>query len=69
MENGRRSRETLIQKFSKQKGYKGKVWAKCVECIYDPMSTGSWVAQVTECTDTGCPLYSVRPTRKDVPDE
>lgn len=39
--------------------------AKCRDCIYDPESgLGNWRQQVSSCTATECPLYSVRPLSK-----
>ena len=35
--------------------------AKCKDCIYDPFDTGTWLAQVDNCTQTDCPLYEYRP--------
>lgn len=36
--------------------------AKCLDCIYDPLSGhGSALKQVTDCPSTDCPLYPVRP--------
>ena len=34
---------------------------KCKDCIYDPLSAGTWLKQVELCTSTNCPLYPVRP--------
>lgn len=34
---------------------------KCKECIYDPLTKGTWRKQVEECTSYACPLYTVRP--------
>lgn len=33
----------------------------CKYCIYSPDEKGSWVEQVTNCTDHLCPLFLVRP--------
>lgn len=38
--------------------------AKCIECIYDVGGEGTWRKQVSDCTDSDCPLYSKRPTSK-----
>lgn len=35
--------------------------AKCKECIYDPISRGTWREQVSECTSGTCPLFPLRP--------
>lgn len=55
-------REELIQMQANKAGFRGKVNAKCIECIYDPYSTGNWRKQVEKCTCLACPLYSIRPT-------
>ncbi|MBE9397110.1 hypothetical protein IOQ59_07525 [Pontibacterium sp. N1Y112] len=34
---------------------------KCKECIYCPLSKGTWRQQVADCASTQCPLYDVRP--------
>ena len=52
---------TLIARETAKPGYKGKVNAKCIECLYDPLSKGAWRQQVEACTSYCCPLYSVRP--------
>jgi hypothetical protein len=35
--------------------------AKCKDCIYDPVSRGTWREQVRECTSATCPLFPLRP--------
>jgi hypothetical protein len=39
---------------------------KCKDCIYDPSATGcgSWLQQITDCTDKTCSLWKVRPTMR-----
>ena len=32
----------LIARESTEKGLRGKLNAKCIECLYDPISQGSW---------------------------
>jgi hypothetical protein len=59
---GDERREALIQREAKKGGFRGKINAKCIECIYDPLSIGNWRKQVEKCTSLTCPLYSVRPT-------
>ena len=55
--------QELIARESAKPGMRGKVNAKCIECIYDGSGGGgSWRQQVQDCTSTTCPLYSVRPT-------
>ena len=53
----------LIAREKAKSGFRGKVNAKCIECIYDQHSgTGTWRQQVEACTAVKCPLYDVRPT-------
>ena len=52
----------LIDRLIGKPGLRGKIDAKCVECIYDPYDNGSWRLQVEKCTSPTCPLYPVRPT-------
>jgi hypothetical protein len=57
-------KEHLIARESDKPGMRGKVNAKCIECIYDDIGGGgSWRKQVENCTSTGCPLYQIRPVR------
>ena len=35
--------------------------AKCKDCIYDPMSEGTWRQQTGACIDTACALHEYRP--------
>lgn len=52
----------LIEKHSAKSGLRGKINAKCIECIYEENAgTGSWRKQVEGCTAKSCPLYAVRP--------
>lgn len=49
-------------KKSLKSSYKQAVFAKCRECIYDPIAGGGgWIKQVTACTSPECPLFDVRP--------
>lgn len=45
----------------------------CRNCIYDPLSRGTWRQQVGECSSSACPLHCVRPGpiagKKDETDE
>lgn len=52
----------LVVKLAKKPGLRGKLDAKCVECIYDPQSEGTWRKQVENCTSPSCPLFHSRPT-------
>jgi len=40
---------------------------KCKDCIFDPLAGGKWKQQVTLCTVTSCPLYTVRPVTGNIP--
>lgn len=52
----------LIEREMAKPGLRGRINAKCVDCIYDPFSGGgNWRQQVTACTATACPLYDARP--------
>jgi len=61
MEPGRKSREDLMEVWVNKSGFKGAVFAKCIECIYDERSPGTWRQQVEECTGRECPLFNRRP--------
>jgi len=55
-------RNKVISNNVKKTGLRGKINAKCAECIYDPINGGgSWRQQVRDCTSPECPLFSVRP--------
>ncbi len=54
-------RDSIIDRLSSKTGLRGKLDAKCVECIYDPHQEGTWRKQVENCASPACPLYSVRP--------
>lgn len=56
--------ENMIKRMGSKAGLRGKVDAKCLSCIYDPQAPGNWRQQVSACTVTSCPLYSVRPQSK-----
>ena len=49
-----------IEKLSSKAGLRGKIDAKCCECIYDPYQKGSWRYQVEKCTSLTCPIFPVR---------
>ena len=43
-------------------GWRGRVNAKCIECIFDETGGGgTWRQQVEACTCYDCPLYEIRP--------
>ena len=52
--------DTLIRKHVKKPGLRGKIDAKCIECLYDPYQPGTWRKQVKDCSCWHCPLYKVR---------
>ena len=54
-------KQQLIDREAKKGGLRGKINAKCIECLYDPLATGNWRQQIAGCTAPGCPLYPVRP--------
>ena len=53
--------QNLVDRLSSKAGLRGKIDAKCVECIYDPYDKGTWRQQVARCTSYTCPLRPVRP--------
>jgi len=53
-------KQNLIHKHASKPGLRGKIDAKCIECIYDPIGAGTWRMQVENCTCPSCPLYLVR---------
>ena len=61
MNNRDQQRQFLIDKHIEKAGLRGKLNAKCIECIYDPYQIGTWRKQVENCTCLACPLYGVRP--------
>ena len=55
----------IIARETAKTGMRGKVNAKCCECIYDEIGgKGTWRQQVEACSAVKCPLYSIRPTSK-----
>lgn len=52
--------EETIRRLIGKPGLRGRIDAKCCECIYDPYQAGTWRKQVEECTGTECPLYDIR---------
>lgn len=49
-----------VSRLLKKGKLRGRIDAKCCECIYDPIGGGSWRFQVENCTSLTCPLYTVR---------
>ena len=58
-------RDNLVRNHAGKAGLRGKINAKCIECIYDPWSEGTWRLQVENCTSWACPLYEVRAKTTD----
>lgn len=59
-------RQQLIKRECSKPGMRGRVNAKCIECIYDDVGgNGSWRQQVEACTSESCPLYAIRPKSVD----
>jgi hypothetical protein len=54
-------RSATISRLIKKGGLRARIDAKCCECIYDPLSEGTWRKQVENCVSLACPLYEVRP--------
>ena len=46
---------------------RGAINAKCRDCVYDPLSGGTWRAQVARCSELNCPLWAVRPQPESGP--
>lgn len=61
MNKREKKRRDLIKKWVKKGGFRGRINAFCIECIYDPYSAGSWRKQVEKCTAPSCPLFEIRP--------
>ena len=54
-------RDKLVEKHASKAGFRGRIDAKCIECIYDDIGgNGSWRKQVEACTSYKCPLYDIR---------
>ena len=52
----------VITRESAKPGMRGKVNAKCVECIYDDLGgNGTWRKQTEACVAVECPLWPIRP--------
>ena len=54
------TKNDLINRMASKPGLRGKIDAKCLECIYDPHQAGTWRKQVEECTSMTCPLFPIR---------
>lgn len=66
MEEINERREYLIAREAGKAGLRGRINAKCIECIYDPycQGCGTWRQQTEACTAPECPLHEVRPISK-----
>jgi hypothetical protein len=54
-------REETIRRETSKPGLRGKINAKCCECLYDSTQPGPWRKQVENCSSRACPLFGVRP--------
>lgn len=54
-------KDTLIARESEKPGFRGRINAKCIDCIYDPEDVGTWRQQVEACRCDDCPLHPIRP--------
>lgn len=61
MNNRDTYRTETIHRLVRKPGLRGRLDAKCCECIYDPYQEGTWRKQVENCTSPTCPLFDVRP--------
>ena len=59
-----RRRDEVISRLLLKAHLRGRIDAKCCECIYDPYQKGNWRQQVQACTAPTCPLYDVRPVSR-----
>ena len=59
-EDNRDYQRELIDRLVSKVGLRGKIDAKCIECIYDPYADGTWRQQVAGCTSKTCPLHTSR---------
>jgi hypothetical protein len=54
-------RQEVIQRQAGKPGLRGRINAKCCECICDPRCAGgSWKQQVSACTSMSCLLHPIR---------
>jgi len=56
-------KDRYIKIHSERGGFRGRINAMCIECLYCPGEGGSWRQQVEACTVKTCPLYPVRPKK------
>lgn len=55
-------KQVILDRLTKTNSLRNRINAKCCECIYDPVATGTWRKQIQDCTAYKCPLYPIRPT-------
>lgn len=56
-------KDQIIKREASKPGMRGKVNAKCCECIYDDLGgNGTWRQQVAACGAVKCSLHAIRPT-------
>ena len=49
-----------VQKIAHKGDLKSIIYAKCCDCIYNPLKPGNWREQVGNCIESNCPLYTKR---------
>ena len=54
-------KQNLVTRIAKKGGLRARVNAKCCDCTYDELDTGTWRKQVENCPSIDCPLFTVRP--------
>ena len=59
-----RTRDQLVAWLVSKDTPRNRIYAKCVDCIYDEALGTNWRRQAAECTMPDCPLYPLRPKSK-----
>ncbi len=59
--DSRNNKQKVIDRLAKKGGLRALVDAKCCDCAYDELVTGTWRKQVENCFSVDCPLFSARP--------
>ena len=57
----RRTSDEIVSGLMTRNGFRARVDAKCVDCIYDECAPGNWRQQVEACASPDCPLWDIRP--------
>jgi len=57
-------KQKLLNNHSNKTGLRWKINANCIDCVYDPIDSGSWRQQVEDCKHVICLIYKHRPTSK-----